>query len=152
MVSSIFRPRFLVSVCLFWACQERPDLQIRGNTYHFEQRRPSSGQQFDIDEYVGDEGQISLVVPRPDKTPVSQKEWDEFAKLYTLTFSKQQFKMSSVGNRHLGVRATHVVYLTAAPLAKALSILLVERKPQTITTQTEAEPLFAELGSLTWRP
>lgn len=125
------------------ACsKKRSDLIFQGQTYAFVAQKASSGGKFDIATFRSRGNEIHLVLPR-EATAL-----DSFAKLYTQTFKAQRFTISSVGNEHVGVGPTHVVYLTAAPKAKGVAILLLPKTPAAKMTVEEASEIFSGLRAL----
>ena len=140
-----FKYIFLIIIIItINACSSstRSELTFNNQIFKFTSKTESSGGQFNILNYVSGDKKIYLVVPH------KKTDLDSFAKLYTQTFKAQGFRMTSDSNEHIGVSTSNIVYLTASPGLGAVSILLINKTPDSKSTIEESAELFSGLRYL----
>jgi len=133
-----------LSAILLMSCSSGlpSEIVIQEGVFSHVKTQESSGKKFDISTYNSGRKNLILV------TPHEKTDLDKFSLLYTETFKAQGIKFRSEGNRHLGIGASNIVYLTTSPQLKSLSILIATREGHESISIEEASDIFQALNGL----
>ena len=135
----------IISIILIAACGNGPPPEIGfdGNVFSHISTKASSGNKFDISTYQSTTNENLILI-----TPYESTDLDRFSDIYTNTFKAQGFKFNSKGNKHLGVSASQIVYLSTSPNLKSLSILMVTKVAGKTPSIKESLDVFKKLNEL----
>ncbi len=120
------------------------EILLQSDIYSKVETNKSSGGKFDIVRYSNGKNELALIVPYE----TLDTGLDDFAEVYTLTFSSKGYVISNNGNRYLGVSDSQVVYLTPSPELKVLSILLRARGDGEEPVIDESSDIFQAMNDL----